>query len=947
MKKIFRDCLFAAFFTTSLSAQVTLVKGKIIESESAVPIPNVNVRIANSAFATTTDEAGFFSSAGVTLPLGEQVLVVAKTGYVTRRIRIIIQDKKTIDLDPILFEIDLTEIEAQIGVISLSDAELDDDEGTSYTISGLLHASRDVFLNAAAYDFSATFFRPRGLDNANGKVLINGIEMNKLYTGRPQWGNWGGLNDAQRNREFSMGLKASEYTFGDVAGTTNIMMRASQYRKGGRVSYATANRSYQGRVMGSYNSGLLASGWAYSVLVSRRFGEEGYQEGTFYDANSFFISIEKELNTTHSLNVTGFYTPNRRGRSAPLTQEVYDLKGRTYNPNWGFQQGKKRNSRNRDIQEPVLMVNHNWNLNHHTTINTNIGYQFGTIGNTRIDNGGTRLVLVNGQESYLGGARNPYGNYYQRLPSFFLQNQNPTPFEYQQAYLAEQEFLNDGQLDWEALYDANTNVINVANGGNSIYAIQKDVVEDTQLSVNSILHTRIANNTIVNGSINYRTLNSQNYAVLADLLGGTGYLDIDFFAEEGVDGIVGDMAQSDLRNRNRIVQEGDRYKYNYELHAKTLSGFVQGQFTYKKVDFFIAATAGQTHYQRIGLYENGHFPESRSFGASEKLNFTTYGVKGGATYKISGKHLLDVNAGYFTKAPNLRNSFPNARQSNAVVNGITTETIQTLDGSYIFRSPIVKGRITGFYSTLEDQTDVNFFFTQSAQGFENGSAFVQEVLTGINSRRIGGEFGIEALVLPTFKIKAAASVGQYVYTNNPKQYLLSDDFDTPLTFGDGTTKLTNYHVAGGPERAYQIGFEYRDPEYWWVGATTNYFSNAYIDVSTLRRSSAFYLDHDGQPFSTYDPETAKELLRQEEFDAYFLVNLVGGKSWKYKAYYLGFFVSIANILDQEYTSGGFESSRLADYRQVLENENRSRPIFGSRYFFGNGITYYINAYIRF
>ena len=70
---------------------------------------------------------------------------------------------------------------------------------------------KDVFLNAAAFDFSATFFRPRGLDNANGKVLINGIEMNKQFNGRPQWGDWGGLNDVQRNREFSMGLKASNF----------------------------------------------------------------------------------------------------------------------------------------------------------------------------------------------------------------------------------------------------------------------------------------------------------------------------------------------------------------------------------------------------------------------------------------------------------------------------------------------------------------------------------------------------------------------------------------------------------------------------------------------------------------------------------------------------------------------------------------------------------------
>ncbi|WP_313791180.1 hypothetical protein [Lacinutrix neustonica] len=140
-------------------------------------------------------------------------------------------------------------------IISISDDQLNSEEdGLTSNVSGLLQSSKDVFLRAAAFDFSATFFRPRGLDNSSGKVLINGLEMNKQATGRPQWGNWGGINDLQRNQEFSMGIAPNDYNFGDIAGTNNIIMRASKYRKGGRLSYASANRSYEGRVMASYNS---------------------------------------------------------------------------------------------------------------------------------------------------------------------------------------------------------------------------------------------------------------------------------------------------------------------------------------------------------------------------------------------------------------------------------------------------------------------------------------------------------------------------------------------------------------------------------------------------------------------------------------------------------------------------------------------------------------------
>lgn len=928
---IFTFCL-AVFGTLSVVAQDAIVKGKVVDASSTEPIPDVEISIQESIYSTMTDATGMFTITGDELPQGEQVLIVRKSGFIMQRIPITIQNGETVNLDSILLEIDLTEVEAQIGIISLSDNELDQDDGTSFNVSGLLSASRDVFLNAAAFDFSATFFRPRGYDNANSKVLINGIEMNKQDTGRPQWGNWGGLNDAQRNRDFSMGLSPNDYAFGDIAGTTNIIMRASQYREGGQVSYASANRSYQGRVMGSYHSGLSKGGWAYSVLASRRFGEEGYIDGTFYDANSFFAAVEKKINDEHSINLAAFYTPNRRGRSTAITEEARDLKGIRYNPNWGFQNGEIRSARVREIEEPVVLLSHYWNISDKTRLNTNIGYQFGKIGDTRLDSGGNR---------------NPAGNYYQRLPSFFLQDQNPTPIDYQNAFLAQQEFINDGQLNWNDYYEANSIT------GISTYAIQEDRRDDKQLTLNTILNSQLSENISITANLNYRTLESENFAELKDLLGGTGYLDIDNFGNGGPE------QNSDLQNPNRIVKEGERYNYNYIINADVISGFAQAQFKYNIVDFYAAVQASNTSYQRTGLYQNGYFAsEGRSLGESEEQSSTNFGFKGGLTYKLSGRHLIDLNAGYITKAPSLRNTFANARQNNDIVVGLEDENITSADLSYIYRSPIVKARVTGFYTGFAEQTDFGFFFTQNALGNDENNAFVQEIVTGIEKRNVGVEMGIEAQVTPTIKLKAAASVGQYIYTNNPLLYLSGDDFDDPNTpnvregndlFSQGKREvaLENVHVSGGPERAYQLGFEYRDPDFWWVGVSTNYFSNAYVDVSNLRRTSDFYTDVDGQPFVEYDPEIARDILQQEQLDDYVLVNVVGGKSWKIDDYFVGFFATINNVLDQDFRTGGFEDSRRPSYRQQVEEQARDTPIFGNRYFYGNGTTYYLNVYFRF
>ncbi|WP_282041931.1 TonB-dependent receptor [Winogradskyella flava] len=953
MKKSFLLFLFSIAFSLTSLAQQTIVKGSVLDGTTGEPIPDVTITIEETGQTLNTDAKGEFSFTQ-NVPLGEQVLKIEKVGYVTKRYPIIVNEGQTVDISGMTLDFDTSD-KKDLFTISISDANLNsEDDGLTDNISGLLQASRDVFLSAAAFDFSATFFRPRGLDNANGKVLINGIEMNKQFNGRPQWANWGGLNDVQRNQEFSMGISANDYTFGDLAGTNNIVMRASKYRRGGRVSYASANRSYAGRVMGSYSSGLLEGGWSYSVLGSRRFGEEGYIDGTLYDANSLFVAVEKQINDKHSINFTGIYAQNRRGRSTAITEEVYNLKGRQYNPFWGEFNGEQRNARIRETNEPILMLNHYWDISSKLKLNTNVAYQFGEIANTRIDNNGKRIVESNGQTIFIGGARNPTPEYYQNLPSFFLQDANPSAYDFQQAYLAEQNFINDGQLDWNRFYDANQ-----LNGYN-IYALQSDVVKDQQLSINSILDAEINDNIRLNASLNYRSLNSENFARIEDLLGGPGYLDIDGFNEDAQqEGNA--TAQSNVRTPNRIAEEGDKYRYHYDIDADVISTFAQAQFKYRKVDFYLGANLSSTAYQRNGFYENGYFtgegPEG-SFGKSEKVDFTNYGLKGGLTYKVTGSHLLDVNASIFTKAPNIRSSFANARQNNQIVSDLQSEEIMSVDGSYIYRSPKIKARITGFYTQFNKGTEIGFFFTEGA------ASLVQEILTNVDRRHVGGELGIEYQITPTIKLKGAASVGQYVYTNNPNLSYSSNNF-RELTYGDGTTNLENLHISGGPERAYQIGFEYRDPDFWNIGITSNFFSNAYVDASALRRSAAFAQDPEfintdtffegggvfnvsGNTFADYDEDIAKELLKQEQFDDYMLVNIIGGKSWKIKDYFVGFFATINNVFDKEYRTGGFEQSRRIDYRnQITEQSNPNGPIFGNRYFYGNGTTYYLNVYVRF
>jgi hypothetical protein len=797
----------------------------------------------------------------------------------------------------------------------------------------LLQSSRDAYQQAAAFNWGQARFRMRGLDNEYGVTMINGISMNKIYDGRPQWSNWGGLNDATRNQEFTLGSAPSDYTFGGILGTQEINTRASLYRKGTRISQSGTNTNYSWRSMITHNSGLMDNGWAYSISGSRRWAKEGYFEGTDYAANSFFASVEKRFNKNHSLNFTSIYAQNSRGKNSPNTNEVNDIKGIEYNSYWGYQDGKKRNSRDKDVEEPILMLSHYWKMSDKTTLNTNIAYQTGSIGNSRFD--------------YQGG-NNPDPTYYKNLPSYYLNNPAGNvivngvvtdPL----ATVAAANFVANGQIDWNSLYAANGNS---AYAGRSIYALYEDRTDDKQISANSILFSDLSDNVKLNAGATFKKLKSHNFQNMLDLLGGQYFSDVDLFYQ-------GDQAQSDLNNPNRQIKVGDTYGYNYNLNAIVMDAFTQFKFSYKKTDFYLAQSFSRSQYEREGLYRNGIYANN-SFGKSGKQIFENFGFKGGFTYKITGQHLLDFNGAYMTKAPNMRNTFANARINNNIVPELNSEQVTSLDASYVVRTPKFKARLTGFASKVQNATEISFFYAENVGEDADGNdedSFISELLTGIEKRNFGAELGLEYQITSTIKATVAASYGQYVYGNNPN-LKVNDDAKATLTNTQpvvdfGKANLKNYRLPGMPQTAASFGLEYRDPHFWWIGANINYLADSYVDVSNITRTQNFVVDNDGYGYTGATPENAEKLLKQEKFADFNLLNITGGKSWRIDNTTIGFFASVNNVLDTTYKTGGFEQSRKATFTDLQTDNANNTPSFGSKYFYGYGRTYFVNLYVNF
>ena len=961
MRKLVISTLFVMQVLFAFAQTATGVTGKVVDSKTQKPLQNVVATIENSNLTQLTDVTGKFTFTEIAA--GSQLLQIKTQGYKAQLLTIAIVSGQLLDLGIVVLEEDQTE-EQQLSLITITENDLGDDNSGSESTAGLLQASRDAFQQTAAFNWGQARFRIRGLDNEYATTMINGVVMNKIYDGRPQWSNWGGLNDATRNQEFTTGSAPSDYTFGGILGTQEINTRASIYRPGSRLSFSGTNTNYSWRAMATHASGMSTSGWAFVVSASRRWAEEGYFEGTDYAANSIFASVEKKFNDKHSLNFTSIYAQNSRGKSSPNTDEITSIAGVKYNSYWGWQEGKKRNSRDKDIEEPINMLSHYWKISDKTNLNTNVAYQTGHIGNSRIDFVGTNLDPT----------------YYRNLPSYWTslyENDATTGLIPASAYapgglgglftpnylnatsIVTSPFLNPNtrQLDWNAMYASNQAAIPDGNGGTkyipkqSNYVLYEDRTDDNLFTANSILNSRLSDNITLNAGGTFRKLKSHNYQKLLDLLGGSYFLDIDTFGSGEL------QPQSDVDNPDRQVYEGDTYGYNYNLMATNIDAFTQFKFTYKKIDFYMAQSYARAEYQREGLYRNGYYP-TNSKGKGKKVDFDSFGFKGGITYKLSGRQFLTVNAAYMSKAPSLRNVFPNARISNNVVENISNEIVSSADASYVINAPRFKARLTGFYSKIQNATETSFFFAEGVfegSETEDTNAFVAETVTNIDKLNIGGELGIEYQITSTIKATASAAYGQYTYDNNPTVSINRDAAATAAnlnpTTNFGEANMKNYRLPGMPQQAYSFGLEYRAPKFWWIGANANYLADNYIDIAPLLRTNNFYQNSNDFVNNFTFPEATEargtELLKQEKFDSFTLVNLTGGKSWRIKGNTFGFFASINNVFDVLYKTGGYEQARNASYRQLNQDVSSGTPSFGPRYFYGYGRTYFVNFYINF
>ncbi len=888
---------------------IQILKGQIVDSDSELPLSEVQIIInGQPANVQLTDENGMFVIEGNwELPLEVQF---SSNAYEALVIQVIDGNQGTKDMGTI-YLINLSDWEDNS--FALTSQELLSEDESSEGFSSLLNASRDPLVQVSSFNWGWARFRMRGLNTQYQDFTLNGIPVNNMETGNVPWNLWGGLNDAVRSRHDIINLNAGEFVFGGPAGSSQIDMRPSAQRPGTKISYLATNSNYRNRIMASYNTGIGKNGWGFSILGSKRWAEEGYVEGTNYDSYGGSIGIEKRFNKQHSISFNAFANYLNRARRTASVQEAYDLVDcNYYNPNWGYQNGKKRSARVGRQFQPTMLLNYDWNKSDNFQLHVGLMYMKGRYGTSALN---------------WNNASDPRPDYYQYLPSY-------EETEVGRAAVADAWMNNSdyaAQIKWDELYQANyassftvENAEGIAGntieGSRSKYILEERRYDPTQFSFATHALWYPSDKWQINTGISLAKGMTHNYVKLLDLLGGDYYLNIDRFAERDLKSPYEDEVQVDLANPIDIAYAGDVIGYDYEIHTSEYKFWIENIWTLNKLDIHFGGQLGSMDFHRYGNYQSGLFP-SNSKGASETYRTFIYDIKGGLNFKIDARNYIYANAAYGQRGPQARHGFVAPRVQNELNPYLQPWTYLSMDAGYQLRTPYVKLRIGVFQTQLKDQTTTRAFYNDLKR------AFGYYMLGDLDYDLKGIEAGFEIKLNKTLNLNGGFTLGNYTLSDRPIASQI-DDRSTDFIFKDETIYAKGAAVPSMPQTCAGLGLQYNSPKYWWVRLNANVFDDIFIDFNPERRRLEAI---ENVP---YQSELYQAILTQEEIaNTDPILNLSVGKSWRIQGNYLRLHLAANNLLNNKnFRTGGFEQSRF-------DIDTRDPDAFPPRYYYNYGTTF--------
>ncbi len=572
-------------------SQTFQVSGNIKDAQTNEPLIGAIVS-AKTGFGSVTDIDGNYT---FKIAPGSYKLKINYIGYLSKEIKLDVNNediKLDITLEAqVLDEVEVTANiatmrETPVAITNISQKKIQE-ELAGRDLPMILNSTPGVYATEQGGGSGDSRITLRGFDQANIAVMVDGVPVNDMENGAVFWSNWDGLKDITKTMQVQRGLGANKLAVSSAGGTMNIITKTIEQNREISVKQDYGNNNYK-RTALSYNSGLLKN--KFGVVMSGSFRQgDGYVQGTFVDAWSYFVKLQWRINEKHMLSLStngapqvhgqrnfkttlgvfnkelasdlGVQNPDSNMYSSGFLQLNSEEKPRSYNYEVAKLNGQDYYLNKNYYHKPLFNLSHFWAKSEKLTVSTVAYASYGFGGGTGLNNS--------------------------------LSNDR-----------------NTGFVDITNLYNGNANF--VATGSTlKYYGDERRSSNILRASVNNhrwygLLSTaiyKISKPLTLTIGADLRYYQGLHYREVNNLLGGDYFRDLS--NKNAAKGLIDPFNPSavDPNFKNEMKRDGDKITYNYDGFVNWGGLFSQLEYKKNKWTAFMTLTGSYTGYQRRDYFD--------------------------------------------------------------------------------------------------------------------------------------------------------------------------------------------------------------------------------------------------------------------------------------------------------------------------------------------------------
>ncbi len=782
MKKLLLIALLHVAGIASVVAQQTFTIKGIVKDVRGITLPGADIVVAGTKNGASTNFDGEFELSSTT-PSGE--IVVSYVGYITEKITFskanannleITLKESTFGLDEVLIVASAAiDRKTPVAVSTIKKEEIQEKLGNQ-ELPELLKSTPGVYTSRDGGAFGDSEILVRGFQSRDVAVLINGIPINDMENGRVFWSNWAGLGSVTASEQVQRGLGAAKIAVPSIGGTINVVTETTDVEKGGVLKLGLGNDGYTKYGL-KLSSGLMDNGFAVTAYTDRTFGD-GYVDGTPFDSFSYFANISKIINDAHKITFTAFGTKQTHGQRRTLSlldDYINSPREQRYNPDWGIKNGDEYSIRENFFHKPQLSLNHYWQINDRSKLTNVLYFSVGKGGGTAPD-GPRGVELASESGKLFANIGGEFENY--RIGNF-------------------------GPVDIDRIINEN-----IENGDDGSTAINATSINNhTWLGSLSTFNSDLTDNLNLTAGLDLRYYRGEHWREVNDLLGGK-------FVQDN----------SNVNNPNNKAKVGDKIFFHNDGIVYWTGGLTQLEYDNDWLSAFVTLNGANTSYQRVDFFQKT--PEEGQ--KTKRVNFLSYGAKGGANFRLDDSHNAFFNVGYFERAPFFRDVFQNF-DNDQLNEDAKNQKIFSAELGYGLRTQKLAANVNIYRTEWKDQT-----FVQSAGTNQEGARNFANI-PGVNSLHQGVEFDFEYRPFEKFTLTGMLSIGDWKYTSNIQNLQIFDQARQPVgnpinVFTDGVS------VGRAAQTTSALGAKYKLSPKTSVRIDYNYYDRYFADFDPLSRT---------------------------------------------------------------------------------------------------------------